>query len=68
MKITILDRNAMGADLDFTSFDKLAAVEIYDSSTAEQAMQRITESDVILTNKVKITAELMGKGLVYEMV
>ena len=59
MKITILDKKAMGEDLDFSIFSSLGSVEIFDTTLPEQAQPRTCESDIILTNKVKITAELM---------
>lgn len=59
MKITVLDRSAMGMDLDFSILKSIGELDIYDITTQAQAVARIEESDIILTNKVKITAQIM---------
>lgn len=59
MKITVLDRLAMGDDLDFSIFSDLGELEVFDTTSAQQVSERVTNSNIILTNKVKITAQVM---------
>jgi len=58
MKIVVLDALTFG-DTDLSAFEKLGNVKIYKTTTKQQTKQRITDADVIVTNKVVITDELM---------
>ncbi|MCL2559670.1 MAG: D-2-hydroxyacid dehydrogenase [Turicibacter sp.] len=60
MKIVFLDVNTIGDDIDLSAFDKLGEVVKYDHSTAEEALKRTKEADVVITNKVKINAASIG--------
>jgi len=53
MKIVLLDALTFGAT-DLTAFEALGQVEIYQTTSAEQTLERITDADVIVTNKVVI--------------
>lgn len=53
MKIVLLDALTFGAT-DLTAFEALGQVEIYQTTSAEQTLDRITDADVIVTNKVVI--------------
>jgi len=59
MKIVILDALTFG-DTDLSGFKKLGDVEVYKITSKEQTKGRITDADVIVTNKVVITDELMA--------
>ena len=59
MKITVLDRSAMGFDLPFNILDKFGQVKIFDSTDGDDVVERIDGSDVIILNKVKITREII---------
>ena len=59
MKITVLDKSAMGADLPMDMLESLGEVQIFDSTTADNVIERISGSDVIILNKVKITKEVI---------
>ena len=58
MNIVVLDALTFG-DTDLSAFEKLGNVKIYKTTTKQQTKQRITDADVIVTNKVVITDELM---------
>jgi len=58
-KIVLLDALTFG-ETDLSGFDKLGSVEIYQTTTKEQTKERITNANVIVTNKVVITDELMA--------
>jgi len=59
MKIVILDALTFG-DTPLDGFDVFGDVEIYETTSSKQTKSRITNSDVIVTNKVIITDELMS--------
>ena len=60
MKILMLDTITYGDDISLDKFKTLGEVITYRTSTQEEALQRIkeTQPDVVVTNKVVITKEL----------
>ena len=54
MKIVLLDALTFG-ETDLSGFDSLGEVEVFQITSAEQVQERITNCDVIVTNKVVIT-------------
>ena len=58
MKIVLLDALTFG-ETDLSGFDKFGDVKVFQTTSKEQTTQRITDADVIVTNKVVITDELM---------
>ena len=58
MKIVLLDTLTFG-DTDLSGFEALGEVEFYKTTSQEQTQERIKDADVIVTNKVVITKELM---------
>jgi glycerate dehydrogenase len=58
MHIAILDALTFG-EIDLSSFDALGEVSLYQTTSAEQTQERVTNSNVIVTNKVLITKEHM---------
>lgn len=62
MKIVVLDKASMGEDTPFSVLDKFGEVTFYDNSNAIEAAERSACADVIITNKVKITREIMEKS------
>lgn len=58
MNIVILDALTLG-DMDLSAFDKLGSVTIYETTAPSQTQERITNANVIVTNKVVITKEHM---------
>lgn len=61
MKIAILDALTFG-DTDLSGFDQFGDVEVYQTTSPEQTVSRITDADVIVTNKVVITDQLMDQA------
>ncbi len=59
MKIVLLDALTFG-ETDLSGFDDLGDVEVYQTTSAEQTLERITNANVIVTNKVVITKEMMS--------
>ena len=58
MKIVFLDAATMG-DVSFEPIASLGDLVCYDSSTPEQALERVADCDVMIVNKVKVTPELI---------
>ncbi len=58
MKIVLLDALTFG-DTDLSGFNTLGEVEVFQTTSNEQTLSRITNADVIVTNKVVITKEHM---------
>ena len=58
MKIVILDAITFG-DTDLSGFDRLAEVTVYQKTSPQELEERIANADVIVTNKVVITAQNM---------
>ena len=59
MKITALDKNSFGDDLSIECLSEFGEVVSFDATSADQVIEHIADSDVILLNKVKITREVM---------
>ncbi|NLZ81075.1 MAG: D-2-hydroxyacid dehydrogenase [Clostridiales bacterium] len=62
MKITFLDADTLGKDISLEKFNILGEVEIYGFTTAEQALERTKNSDVIITNKVLMNESTLGSN------
>ncbi len=61
MKIVLLDAITFG-DTDLGDFEKLGEVVIYQKTKPEETLSRIEDADVVVTNKVVITKEMMEKS------
>ena len=57
-RIVLLDTLTFG-DTDLSCFDTLGSVRAYKKTTSQETQERITEAEVIVTNKVVITKEHM---------
>jgi glycerate dehydrogenase len=62
MLIKVLDRASLGADTPIKVIYGFGSVEVYESSDAEQVKQRVTDADVIILNKIKITKEVIDSA------
>ena len=62
MKIVFLDAKTIGEDIDLSGFDCLGDVVKYGFSTPEQALERTTDADVIVLNKVEINERSIGNA------
>jgi len=58
MKIVLLDTLTFG-ESDLSAFDTLGEVKNYPTTKAEETLERIKDADVVVTNKVVITAGMM---------
>ena len=58
MKIVFLDAATLG-DTPLTSISALGELVCWPNSTAEEALQRVRDCEVLIVNKVKVTRELL---------
>lgn len=64
MKIVVLDGYALNpGDLDWTALEQLGDVTVYDRTAVEQVVDRAIDADVVLTNKVPLSGDVI-EGLV----
>lgn len=52
LKLCILDAQTLGEDMDLSKFKKFGELSIYPTTTPDQVSERISQQDVIITNKV----------------
>ena len=60
MKIVVLDRGALGTDTPLEELSSFGEVEVYDTSTEAEAIVRVCNAEVIITNKVKINKAVIS--------
>ena len=58
MKMVFLDAATRG-DVSFAPLERLGSLLCYDSSTSEEALERVSDCDVLIVNKVRVTPELI---------
>lgn len=62
MKIVFLDTLTLGNDIDLTPFEKFGEVIKYQTTTPNETLQRVQNSDIIITNKVVIDRYIMDNS------
>lgn len=62
MKIVVLDSYACTSeDLSFDNFKNLGELTVYKDTRPEDIVNRISDADIVITNKCKITKEIIDK-------
>jgi glycerate dehydrogenase len=59
MKIILLDTKTLGNDLDLSILEVFGEVTLYQTTTPEETFERIKDAQIVITNKVVITKEMM---------
>ncbi len=59
MNIVFLDLGTVGHDLPLPDFASLGEVTVHESTAPHEVADRIKNADIVLTNKVTLTAELV---------
>lgn len=60
MKIVVLDGFAMNpGDLNWDNLQQLGETEIYDRSSLQETADRISNAEIVLTNKAILNKELI---------
>lgn len=57
MKIVILDKDTLGADIDLTPLERVGEVTAFGNTKPEQVRQRLMDADVAVLNKIKLNRE-----------
>jgi lactate dehydrogenase-like 2-hydroxyacid dehydrogenase len=67
VKIVILDALTYG-ETSLAGFERFGDVETYQTTAPEQTLERIANADVIVTNKVVITGEMMAESTALQLI
>ena len=59
MKLVFLDAKTLGDDISLEKFKEFGEVDIYQSTSPAQTLQRVKDADVVITNKVVIDKSIM---------
>lgn len=59
MKIICLDADTLGSDADLSEFKKLGEFKAYGTTRGDETIQRLKDADIVITNKVLITDEVI---------
>ena len=59
MKISILERDSLGIDVDMSEIDKLGEVTVYAATTVENAVEHIGDADVVIANKLPLNEQTL---------
>ncbi|HFS82705.1 MAG TPA: hydroxyacid dehydrogenase, partial [Epsilonproteobacteria bacterium] len=59
MKIVVLDAKTLGDDLDISPLGDIGALRVYPTTQPNQTLDRIRDANIVITNKVVITAEMI---------
>ena len=59
MKIVLLDAKTLGSDLDISALEDIGEVVVYQTTQPGETQQRIGEADIVISNKVVITAKMI---------
>lgn len=62
MKIVILDKETLGKDIDLSPIEALGDVCAYDNTPPALVAERVAEADVVIQNKVRLTAENLAQA------
>ena len=59
MKLVILDSKTLGSDLDLSPLEAFGEVINHATTTSKETLERVKDADIVITNKVVITKEIM---------
>ncbi len=60
MNIVFLDSGTVGNDIDISIYEKLGNLTTYTATSQSEAPERVKDANVIITNKVKLTEEVLS--------
>jgi len=61
MTIVLLDAKTLGDDLDLSSLEQFGTLTRYDTTSEDETLERIVDADIVITNKVVITANVLAQ-------
>ncbi|NVJ53056.1 MAG: D-2-hydroxyacid dehydrogenase [Campylobacteraceae bacterium] len=62
MKIVFLDTKTLGKDISLDKFETLGKVIKYETTTPSETLNRVQDCDVVVTNKVVLSKEIIEKS------
>ena len=62
MHIVLLDAKTLGDDLDLSTLKQLGTLTRYNTTNEEETLARIMDADIVITNKVIITANMLAQS------
>ena len=62
MKITFLDAATLGSDVSLDPIARLGELVCWQTSSPEEALARVSDCDVLIVNKVRVTPQLIDAG------
>ena len=62
MKIVVLDRDSLGLDTPLDGLSVFGEIEVYDRTSAEEIEERVSDAEIIILNKVKITESVLSSA------
>jgi len=61
MTIVLLDAKTLGDDLNLSVFETFGTFISYETTAEEQTLERIVDADIVITNKVVISANMLSQ-------
>ncbi len=68
MKITFLETNTLGTDVDLTAYDQIGEVIKYPITDQEQYSERIKDTQILIVNKIPMNAQTLAKAKDLELI
>lgn len=62
MKITVLDLNSIGNDIDFSPLSALGDCKFFPATSQDEIVDRIADTEVAIINKIKMTKEILDRA------
>ena len=62
MKISILERDSLGMDVDMSEVEKLGDVTVYMKTTVEEAAEHIGDADIIIANQLPLNEQTLKEA------
>ncbi len=68
IKIAVLDKKSLGNDTPFSYLSALGELILYDSTSPQEIAERISDVDIIVINKVKITEDVLKEAKTLKLI
>ncbi len=62
MNIVILDKDSLGVDTPLGGLSKFGEVTIYSSTPEDMVSDRVSDAEVVIMNKIKMTSDIIGNA------
>lgn len=62
LQIVVLDRDTLGDDIDLDVFLPLGEVKVYGLTSPDQVVERISDADVVVINKIKMNESNLSQA------